>query len=141
MYFRRRKCDDPIAQNGGLDCPGCHMDYEICNTHTCAEVKKSGSWTPWMIQVNGSTGDGGQLERRFRFSCKANIADSNNLKVALDKEQTRVCHADGSCQRYFLKLYLRFVLLYMLNMNFIDLAKVAVMNLVGLIGVHGVYAV
>lgn len=96
---RRRKCDDPTPQNGGMDCPGCHMDYEICNTQSCAEVKKTGSWTPWMIQVNGSTGDGGQLERRFRFSCKANVADSNNLKVALDKEQTRVCHADGSCQR------------------------------------------
>lgn len=53
-----------------------------------------------MVQVNGSTGDGGQLERRFRFSCKANVADASNVKVALDKEQTRVCHSDGSCQRY-----------------------------------------
>lgn len=56
-----------------------------------------------MVQVNGSTGDGGQLERRFRFSCKANVPDVNNLKVALAKEETRVCHADGSCQRYSVK--------------------------------------
>lgn len=75
------------------------MDYEVCNTQPCNEVKKMGSWTPWMVQVNGSTGDGGQLERRFRFSCKANVPDANTLKVSLAKEETRVCHADGSCQR------------------------------------------
>lgn len=100
LFFRRRKCDDPSPTNGGMDCAGCNMDYEECNDHPCSEVRKTGSWTPWMVQVNGSTGDGGQLERRFRFSCKANVADASNVKVALDKEQTRVCHSDGSCQRY-----------------------------------------
>lgn len=98
-FYRRRKCDDPEPQNGGMDCAGCHMDYEVCNTQPCSEVKKMGSWTPWMVQVNGSTGDGGQLERRFRFSCKANVPDANSLKVALAKEETRICHSDGSCQR------------------------------------------
>ncbi|XP_037041378.1 semaphorin-5A [Bradysia coprophila] len=97
--IRRRKCDDPEPQNGGLDCSGCHLDYEVCNTHPCTEVKKMGSWTPWMVQLNGSTGDGGQLERRFRFSCKANVPDANSLKVSLAKEETRICHTDGSCQR------------------------------------------
>lgn len=107
--YRRRKCDDPAPQNGGMDCAGCHLDYEICNTHTCSETKKLGSWTPWMMQVNGSTGDGGHLERRFRFQCKANVPDSNNLKVSLAKEETRVCHTDGSCQRYI--YYIHIILL------------------------------
>lgn len=97
--IRRRKCDDPEPQNGGMDCAGCHMDYEVCNTQPCNEVKKMGPWTPWMVQVNGSTGDGGQLERRFRFSCKASLPDANGLKIALAKEETRICHSDGSCQR------------------------------------------
>lgn len=97
--IRRRKCDDPTPQNGGMECSGCHLDYEVCNTQACGEVKRMGSWTPWMVQVNGSTGDGGQLERRFRFACKANVPDGNSLKVALAKEETRICHADGSCQR------------------------------------------
>lgn len=96
--MRRRKCDDPEPQNGGLDCSGCQWDYDVCNTHPCSEVKKMGSWTPWMVQLNGSTGDGGQLERRFRFSCKANVPDANSLRVSA-KEETRICHTDGSCQR------------------------------------------
>lgn len=75
------------------------MDYEVCNTNPCTETKRSGPWTPWMLQVNGSTGDGGQLERRFRFACRATALDSSSVKVILDKEQTRVCHSDGSCQK------------------------------------------
>lgn len=97
--IRRRKCDDPPPQNGGMDCAGCHMDYEVCNTQPCAEAKKMGPWTPWLVQANGSAIDGGQLERRFRYSCKSNVADPNNLKISLAKEETRVCHSDGTCQR------------------------------------------
>lgn len=96
----RRECDDPSPQNGGTECSGCHLDFEVCNAHPCAEVKKTGPWTPWMIQVNGSTLNGGQLERRFRYSCKANVADANWVRIALDKEQTRICQGDGSCQRF-----------------------------------------
>lgn len=99
LRVRRRKCDDPPPQNGGMDCAGCHMDYEVCNTQLCAEIKKMGPWTPWLVQLNGSTVDGGQLERRFRYACKSNVADANNLKVALAKEESRVCHVDGTCQR------------------------------------------
>lgn len=96
---RRRKCDDPPPQNGGQECSGCHLDYEVCNANACVETKRTGPWTPWMLQVNGSTGDGGQLERRYRYACRASALDSNSVKVVLDKEQTRVCHADGSCQK------------------------------------------
>lgn len=79
-----------------MDCAGCHMDYDVCNTQPCPEQKKMGPWTPWLMQSNGSSADGGHLEKRFRFSCKSNSAD---LKVTLAKEETRVCQGDGSCQR------------------------------------------
>lgn len=97
--IRRRKCDDPAPLNGGLDCAGCHMDYEVCNIQPCAEVKKMGPWTPWLDQFNGTTADGGHLQKRFRYSCKSNVADASNLKVSMAKEEIRICHADGSCQR------------------------------------------
>lgn len=96
---RRRKCDDPAPQNGGLDCAGCNIDYEVCNPQQCAEVKKMGPWTPWLVQYNATTTDGGHLEKRFRFSCKSGGSDANNLKILLAKEETRICSIDGSCQR------------------------------------------
>lgn len=96
--IRRRKCDDPEPHNGGMECPGCHIEYEPCNKQACPDVKRMGSWTPWMMTVNG-TMDSGHIERRFRFSCKAPVADPVSLKVTLGKEETRVCLADGSCQR------------------------------------------
>lgn len=96
---RRRKCDDPMPQNGGMECTGCNIDYEVCNPQPCVEVKKIGPWTPWLVQFNATTADGGHLEKRFRFSCKASVVDTNNLKVSLAKEETRICGIDGSCQR------------------------------------------
>lgn len=98
-HIRRRKCDSPAPQNGGMECAGCNIDYEVCNTQPCNESKKMSSWTPWLMQANGSTSDGGHLEKRFRFSCKANTVDPNSVKVSLAKEETRICNADGSCQR------------------------------------------
>lgn len=95
--FRRRKCDDPRPQNGGMECIGCDMDYEICNQQQCAEIKKMSSWTPWLS--NGTTADGGHLEKRFRFSCRAVTTDTNNVKVTMAKEEARVCQADGACLR------------------------------------------
>ncbi|XP_058117992.1 semaphorin-5B [Anopheles ziemanni] len=98
--IRRRKCDNPTPQNGGMDCSGCHFDYEVCNTQPCPDVRKAGTWTPWLMVPggNGSTGSGGYVEKRFRFTCKAPIADSALLKIS-PKEEVRVCQADGSCQR------------------------------------------
>lgn len=97
--IRRRKCDNPTPQNGGMDCPGCSIDYEICNSQPCAEVKRLSSWTPWLMELNGTTGDGGHTERRFRYLCKASVADSSTLRIALAKEETRICQPDGTCQR------------------------------------------
>lgn len=95
--FRRRKCDDPAPQNGGLECSGADVDYEVCGVHACPEVKRMSPWTPWLN--NGTTADGGHLEKRFRFACRTNSPDANNVKVTMSKEETRVCQADGSCLR------------------------------------------
>lgn len=46
---RRRKCDDPPPQNGGMDCRGTHIEYEVCNLEPCPEIKKFGPWSQWMI--------------------------------------------------------------------------------------------
>jgi semaphorin 5 len=97
--IRRRKCDDPLPQNGGQDCPGCQMDYEVCNTQACPEVKKMSPWTPWLISSNGTTDDGGHWERRFRFVCKAPTADPTTMKITLSKDESRICYPDGTCQR------------------------------------------
>uniref|UniRef100_A0A6B2EKI6 Putative semaphorin n=1 Tax=Phlebotomus kandelakii TaxID=1109342 RepID=A0A6B2EKI6_9DIPT len=97
--IRRRKCDNPTPQYGGVDCPGCSIDYEICNSQPCSEVKRLSSWTPWLMELNGTTGDGGHTERRFRYLCKASVADSSTLRIALAKEETRICQPDGVCQR------------------------------------------
>ncbi|XP_049530217.1 semaphorin-5A isoform X1 [Anopheles darlingi] len=96
--IRRRKCDNPVPQNGGMDCSGCHFDYEVCNTQPCPDVRKAGTWTPWLTVANGTVPNGGYVEKRFRFTCKAPIADSALLKIT-PKEEVRVCQADGSCQR------------------------------------------
>ncbi|XP_055544886.1 semaphorin-5A [Wyeomyia smithii] len=96
--IRRRKCDDPVPQNGGMECPGCHLDYEVCNTHPCPDVKRAATWTTWLTVTNGTLPNGGYIEKRYRFTCKAPIADSSLLKIS-SKEETRLCHPDGSCQR------------------------------------------
>lgn len=96
--IRRRRCDDPMPMHGGQECPGCNIEYEPCNSLPCSEVKKLGPWTPWLS--NGTTGDGGShVERRFRYSCKATVIDASTIKIALAKEETRVCNLDGSCHR------------------------------------------
>lgn len=51
------------------------------------------------MMVNGSMGDGGHMERRFRFACRAAVPDAGAVKVVLDREQTRVCQTDGLCQK------------------------------------------
>lgn len=49
---RRRKCDNPTPQNGGMDCRDSYVEYDVCNVEPCAEVKKYGPWSHWMI-ANG----------------------------------------------------------------------------------------
>lgn len=96
---RKRKCDNPLPQNGGLDCAGCNIDYDTCNTQPCTDLRKSSSWTPWLVAMNGTSTEGGHIERRFKFACKAPVQDASQIKVTLTKEETRICQADGSCHR------------------------------------------
>ncbi|XP_014089304.2 semaphorin 5c isoform X1 [Bactrocera oleae] len=102
--IRRRECNDPVPQNDGQECPGCAIDYEVCNVHACPEVKKLSSWTPWLVEYNDSRKStetsGTYVERRFRYVCRGSTTDVNSLRIALAKEETRTCHADGSCQRH-----------------------------------------
>ncbi|XP_060654439.1 semaphorin-5B isoform X1 [Drosophila nasuta] len=96
--MRRRECDDPKPLNGGLDCPGCRLDYEDCNMQSCAEVRKFSSWTPWLTASAGNATEP-QVEKRYRYSCRATTADASSVKINMVKEETRNCRADGSCQR------------------------------------------
>lgn len=94
--LRRRICDRPRPQNGGIECIGCNIDYETCNTQPCPETQKLGPWTPWFQQTSNSTSNGEYLEKRFRYICKFNGTDA---KVVKAKEENRVCVSDGSCHR------------------------------------------
>src|SRR4051812_22069654 len=87
---------DLIDRNGGLECIGCNIEYEICNKQPCVEVKKLSPWTQWLT-VNG-TNDVGYMEKRFRYSCRAPIADPSSLKISLFKEESRNCSVAG-CHR------------------------------------------
>lgn len=78
---------------GGLDCQGCHLDYELCNVGPCIESRRLSNWTPW-IPVGGNG-----TERRYRFSCKAPSPDPAYIKITQAKEEERVCQSDGVCLR------------------------------------------
>jgi chondroitin sulfate proteoglycan 4 len=95
---RRRKCDNPFPQGGGQDCQGCHLDFELCNTHPCADAKQLSSWTPWLAN-NTTAAAGGHTEIRFRFSCHAPVADPALIKVSQAKMEERFCQSDGVCLR------------------------------------------
>ncbi|XP_072109570.1 semaphorin-5A isoform X1 [Mobula birostris] len=88
VQARRRTC-----QNGD-DCPGCNVEYQLCNTNLCPELKKTTPWTPW-TPVNISD-NGGHYEQRFRYTCKARLADPNLLDVGRQRIEMRYCSSDGS---------------------------------------------
>lgn len=93
--MRRRVCDNPLPQNGGTECIGCSIDYEICNAQKCPERLVFGPWTPWLQYSNSSTGNGERIEKRFRYVCKINSTDA---RVYTAKEENRAC-LDKSCHR------------------------------------------
>ncbi|XP_024085624.1 semaphorin-5B isoform X1 [Cimex lectularius] len=91
--FRYRTCSNPPPQlPGGLDCQGCHIDYQECNSSPCFDSRRLSSWTQWIPLSNGT-------ERRFRFSCKAPVPDSSLIKVGLFKTDDRYCSRDGICTK------------------------------------------
>ncbi|XP_032574245.1 semaphorin-5A [Drosophila sechellia] len=97
--MRRRECNDPAPLNGGMECPGCRLDYEECNMQSCQEVRKLSAWTPWLTVTGSGNSSEPHTERRFRFVCRATSPDPSSVRVGLPKEESRNCHADGSCQR------------------------------------------
>ncbi|XP_011264749.2 semaphorin-5A [Camponotus floridanus] len=100
VRIRKRTCDNPSPKKGGVECPGCDFQLEECNTHECTETRRYSGWTPWLA-VNASlqSVNTGYLEKRFRFSCRAQTDDPSSVRVQLAKEEERYCRNDGSCQR------------------------------------------
>lgn len=99
--IRRRECNDPKPQNGGMECPGCNIDYEDCNMQSCPEEKKLSGWTPWLIQQNRTDeADGITIltEKRFRFSCRARTKDASSMHIGVAKTENRICR-EGVCHR------------------------------------------
>lgn len=93
--LRRRMCDSPHPENGGAECNGCSMDYELCNSQKCPERQALGPWTPWLQYSNNYTSNGERMEKRFRYFCKFNSTDAKIYKA---KEENRVC-LDRMCHR------------------------------------------
>ncbi|XP_024887509.1 semaphorin-5A [Temnothorax curvispinosus] len=103
IRIRKRTCDSPSSKKGGVECPGCDFQTEECNTHECPETRRYSGWTPWLA-VNASIQNGNTvyLEKRFRFSCRAQTDDPSSVRVQLAKEEERTCRNDGGnggCQR------------------------------------------
>lgn len=87
FQWRRRQCNSPRGRDG---CGGgCESDYRACNAHPCPEYRRSSNWTSWM-RVNGTRE--GYFEQRFRFTCRANVADNTLLRVGSVKKEERYCH-------------------------------------------------
>lgn len=94
--LRRRHCDNPTALNGGVECTGCNVDFEVCNIQKCTERQVSGSWTPWFQQNDFSTNDDKNFEKRIRYGCKFNGTDGKVFKA---KEEKRICFSNHTCHR------------------------------------------
>ncbi|XP_075161037.1 semaphorin 5c [Haematobia irritans] len=99
--IRRRECNDPKPQNGGLECPGCNFEFEHCNMASCPEVRKLSVWTPWLIQQNRTDEAEGVsvlTEKRFRYACRARTPDASTMHIGIAKTENRICR-DGICHR------------------------------------------
>uniref|UniRef100_A0A8C4X5W9 Sema domain-containing protein n=1 Tax=Erpetoichthys calabaricus TaxID=27687 RepID=A0A8C4X5W9_ERPCA len=88
VQARRRTCEN------GNECPGCNTEYQSCNSMSCPEMKKTTPWTPW-TPVNISD-NGGHYEQRFRYTCKARLADPSLLEVGRQRIEMRYCSSDGT---------------------------------------------
>ncbi|XP_043600317.1 semaphorin-5A-like isoform X1 [Bombus pyrosoma] len=101
IRIRRRTCESPSSRKPAtVECNGCDFQVEECNSHQCVETKRYSGWTPWLA-INGSlqSTNIGYVEKRFRFSCRAQTDDPSSVRVQLAKEEERYCRNDGSCLR------------------------------------------
>ncbi|KAL0132032.1 hypothetical protein PUN28_000065 [Cardiocondyla obscurior] len=94
--IRKRTCDGPSPKKSSIECPGCDFQIEECNTHECPETKRYSGWTPWLaVNTSMQNGNTVYLEKRFRFSCRAQTDDPSSVRVQLAKEEERSCRNDG----------------------------------------------
>ncbi|XP_020295155.1 semaphorin-5A isoform X2 [Pseudomyrmex gracilis] len=96
---RRRICENPLSTKSVVECPGCDYQVEHCNVHPCPETKRYSGWTQWLAANSSWQSNGGYVEKRFRFSCRAQTNDPASVRVQLAKEEERYCRNDGSCLR------------------------------------------
>uniref|UniRef100_A0A671NHA6 Semaphorin-2A n=1 Tax=Sinocyclocheilus anshuiensis TaxID=1608454 RepID=A0A671NHA6_9TELE len=89
IQSRVRTCEN------GNTCPGCPLEYKVCNLDACAEVRRTTPWTPW-YPVN-VTQMGARQEQRVRYTCRALLADPHDLQLGKRKIETRLCPtSDGA---------------------------------------------
>uniref|UniRef100_UPI00398F897E semaphorin-5B isoform X2 n=1 Tax=Pristiophorus japonicus TaxID=55135 RepID=UPI00398F897E len=88
MHSRQRSCEN------GNTCPGCAVEHRACNVDSCPEVRRNTPWTPWM-PVNISQ-NGARHEQRFRYTCRAPLADPHDLQLGKKRVDGRFCPADGT---------------------------------------------
>uniref|UniRef100_H3AY29 Sema5A/B-like TSP-1 type 1 domain-containing protein n=1 Tax=Latimeria chalumnae TaxID=7897 RepID=H3AY29_LATCH len=88
IHSRQRNCEN------GNSCPGCAVEYKTCNSEPCPEVRRNTPWSPWMpINI---TQNGARQEQRFRYTCRAQLADPHNLQFGKKKTESRLCPSEGS---------------------------------------------
>ncbi|XP_043238645.1 semaphorin-5B-like [Amphibalanus amphitrite] len=92
--FRRRSraCDSPRPVNGGRPCLGCDVEYGECES-SCPTVRRLTDWTPWLAANDTA----GRKQQRFRFACRAAVADPDLIRVSQVKVDERYCRPDGHC--------------------------------------------
>ncbi|XP_078716713.1 semaphorin-5A-like isoform X1 [Lampetra fluviatilis] len=95
---RRRTCTADDA--GDTACTGCDAEHEACSLDPCPETRRSTPWTPWVPVASGSGGSGGgnasargRHEQRFRYTCRARLAEPGGLDASRRKVEMRFCAA------------------------------------------------
>ncbi|XP_041371598.1 semaphorin-5B-like [Gigantopelta aegis] len=92
IQTRRRTCDKPLPSRGGIPCIGNKQEWRMCNTQHCDELSKITPWTQW-FKTNYTKG--GYFEQRFRYFCRANVAEKKMIKSSHAKTQGRFCFSNG----------------------------------------------
>ncbi|XP_044294207.1 semaphorin-5B [Varanus komodoensis] len=88
VHSRQRSCEN------GNTCPGCAVEFKTCSPEACPEVRRNTPWTPWM--PTNITQSGARQEQRFRYTCRAQLADPHDLQFGRKKTENRFCPNDGS---------------------------------------------
>ncbi|CAG5131022.1 unnamed protein product, partial [Candidula unifasciata] len=91
IQTRKRSCDRPPPIRGGIFCMGNREEWRMCNTQKCPELSKTSPWTEW-VQTNRTSA--GYLQQRFRFTCRANVETSKDIKTTFAKSQAKFCFND-----------------------------------------------